>query len=400
MHTPAAGQPDAPRRQLALFAVGLRPFYALAGLFAFLAIPIWVANYVGLLRFDGYLISLFWHQHEMIFGFAVAVIAGFLLTAVRNWTGRATPTGGGLATLALVWLLARILALTGPAWPAAIVDLAFLPLLAVTIAIPIWRSQNRRNIKLLFVLAALTVANLVFHLAYNGVLPMQLTATSVSSALDIILILIAIMGGRVIPAFTANAVPAARPRRFLALEVVAIGSLLLVLAADVLAPAYRLPASVLAALYFVAALAHATRLWLWEPQLTIKNPLLLMLPMAYAWVPVTLLLRGLVPLDLAPSTAAAHALTLGAMTSLMLAMMMRSALGHTGRPLVAGIPELLAFFLMQTAAIVRVLATLINLEHYRFYIILSALIWTLAFAGFLWRYVPMLVYPRIDGKPG
>tara|TARA_R110002096_G_scaffold141880_1_gene296868 strand:- start:941 stop:2143 length:1203 start_codon:yes stop_codon:yes gene_type:complete len=395
------GNDSAGRRAvLAVLGLGFRPFYLLAGLFAVVAVPLWVAAYTGMLSIDGYLAGFAWHQHEMLFGFAVAVIAGFLLTAVRNWTGCATPTGFGLGSLAALWILARVLAFTGPAIPAMLIDLAFLPVLAAMLAVPILRSENSRNIKLIFVLIALAAANTVYHLSYSGVLPARLNPVSVNAALDVIVILIAIMSGRVIPAFTANAIPAASPRRETALEVVAIGALLLILLADMLSSMQPLPAVAWATLYFIAAAAHGVRLWLWEPHRTFRNTLLLMLPLAYAWIPLMLALRGLAAMGLLPATAAVHALTIGAMASLMLAMMMRSALGHTGRELIASRSDFSAFVLLQFAAVLRVTATIAGAANYRILLEMSAALWVLSFIVFLFRYAPMLVRARIDGRPG
>jgi len=386
--------------RLAILGLGFRPFYLLAGLFALVAIPLWVATYTGVLPFSGYLHSLAWHQHEMLFGFAVAVIAGFLLTAVRNWTGMDTPTGGSLGLLALLWVMGRVFAFTGPALPAIAIDLLFLPVLAITIAAPISRSRNQRNYKLLIVLAALAIANLTYHVSYAGLLPGYLTKTTITAVLGVIAILIAIMAGRVIPAFTGNAIPAANPRHSMPVEIVAIGSLLLLLASDVLQPLVALPPVALASLCALSAVAHLVRLWLWDSHRSFGDALLLMLPVAYVWLPITLALRGLASLNALPVTAAEHAFTMGAMTSLMLAMMMRSALGHTGRALKAGRSEIIAFFLMQLAAIVRVTATIVGGSVYRDLIVVSGALWFFAFAVFLWRYAPMLVRPRIDGRPG
>lgn len=383
-----------------LLGLGFRPFYLLAGLFAVVAIPLWIATYTGHLPTDSYLAGIAWHQHEMLFGFAVAVIAGFLLTAVRNWTGRETPTGFRLGVLAAIWVLGRILTFTGPALPAMLVDLAFLPVLAVVLAIPILQSQNRRNVKLIFVLIALAATNTVYHLSYAAILPAHLNAISINVALDVIVILIAIMSGRVIPVFTANAIPAAAPRSVTAIEVVAIGTLLAILAADMLAPWQPLPPSALAALYFVAASAHGLRLCLWDPHRTWRNSLLLMLPLAYAWIPLMLALRGLAAMALLPATAAVHALTIGAMASLMLAMMMRSSLGHTGRLLQASRSDFSAFLLLQMAAGVRVAATFSGADNYRLLVEVSAVLWLLAFTVFLCRYAPMLTRARIDGRAG
>jgi uncharacterized protein involved in response to NO len=208
------------------------------------------------------------------------------------------------------------------------------------------------------------------------------------------------MSGRVIPAFTTNAVPGANPRPAAAIEILAIGSLLLVLCADLVTPLYSMPSAVWSALFFLAALAHSVRLWRWDAHTGYRNVLLIMLPIAYVWIPLALGLRALAALALVPPAAAIHALTIGAMTCLMLAMMMRSALGHTGRSLVAGPIEIAVFTLLQLAAVVRILATLMMPAHYNSLVVVSGTLWVLAFLLFLLRYGPMLLQARIDGKPG
>ena len=383
-----------------LFALGFRPFYLLAGVFAVASILLWLAAYSGAMTFTGYLSGVVWHRHEMIFGFACAVVAGFLLTAVRNWTGQSTPHGASLAALALLWLAGRILILTGPSLAAAVIDVAFLPILAFGSGRPIVGSANRRNVKLLFVLAGLTVANAAYHLAASGVLPGAVMAASATAALDTLIILIAIMGGRVIPAFTASAIAGANPRQLLPLEIVAVGTLLLILAAGVCEIWWPLAEPVWITLLSVAAIAHGVRLFFWQPQCTLTVPLLWMLPAAYAWIPVSLGLRALGVAGVISPTAAVHAFTLGAMSALMLAMMMRSALGHTGRPLSAGVIEVAAFVLVQLATVTRVIATFADPAHYRGLVIASGLMWALAFLLFVARYGPWLCQRRIDGQPG
>ena len=392
--------PAAANRQWALLQLGFRPFYLMAGLFAIIAVPIWIAAFSGIVQLRGYLTGATWHSHEMIFGFAVAVIAGFLLTAVRNWTGRSTPTGAGLAGLACLWTLGRVLAFTGPAGLAAVVDLAFLPALGIALAIPIIASRDRRNIKILFVLVALTLSNVVFHLGNLNVLPASLAPVGTTVSLDVIAILIAIVAGRVIPAFTDNAIPSAHPQRSTLVEFLALGSLILVLLADALTPAYAVPRPAWVGLFYVAALAHLLRWSVWCPHRTVSDPLLLMLPMAYLWIPAMLALRGLAAAGIVPPTASVHALTLGAMSGLMIAMMMRSTLGHTGRPLRAGGAEVAAFVLIQTAALVRTGSGIVETIDYRIQIAVSGSLWILAFVVFIVRYGPMLLRPRIDGCPG
>lgn len=383
-----------------LLALGFRPFYLGATIFAVLALPLWLGWYAGYFSALPAMNGLTWHMHEMIFGFAPAVIAGFLLTAVRNWTGRPTSTGMALAGLFVLWIAGRILVLTGPLPVAAAVDLMFLPAVGVAVAIPIWQSRNKRNFKVLVIIAALTIANLTFHLANMNVLPNELVNTAYKLALDIITLLIAIMGGRVIPAFTTNALPNAGVRRDSRIEFVAISSLLVITIAGVLNPWWTMPKGIWIVILTAGALSHSIRLAFWAPHRTISQPLLLMLPVAYAWLPLSLALRMLAELGLAPTATAVHALTIGAISSLMLAMMARSALGHTGRPLLAGAAEISAFSLLQLAAIIRVYSGSIPAEFYRSAVMTAGVMWTVAFTIFLVAYWPILTRRRVDGRPG
>lgn len=383
-----------------LFALGFRPFYLLAAVFAVLALPVWMMSFFGGLQTGGYLRGVAWHGHEMIFGFAAAVMAGFLLTAVRNWTGQQTPTGLPLIGLAAVWLVARLLIVIGPASAAAAVDVLFLPALGIAVAVPIWRSRNARNYKILALLAVLTLANAAYHLAGMNMLPVEISRIAITAALDAIAILIAIIGGRVIPAFIGNAVAHAEPRHNAGIEFLAVGALVIILGLDALQPWLAVSNTVWLSLLVVAAAGHAIRLMLWQPLRARGNPLLWMLPAAYAWLPISLALRAMSLLDITVMSASVHAFTVGAIASLMFAMMTRSALGHTGRALVAGWAEISAFILLQLAAIVRVIASSIASGVYREAMIVSGILWTVAFAVFLYRYWPILTQPRIDGRPG
>ncbi len=393
-------QPKNEPSVLALLALGFRPFYLFAAVFAIVAIPAWLVSYAGIDLAGNYLQGTAWHSHEMIFGFAAAVIAGFLLTAVRNWTGQSTPTGALLGGLVTLWLLARALMLTGPANVAALIDVLFLPVLGVAVAIPIWASRNSRNYKVLVVLGVLTLANAGYHLASSGSLPLGYARVSMTAALDVISILIAIIGGRVVPAFIGNAVEGASPRHVRSVEIVSVGVLVVILVAGILEPWVSVAQNAWSFVFVVAAVGQGVRLLLWQPFKARGNALLWMLPVAYAWLPISLALRALELQSMVPSGAAIHAFTIGAIASLMMAMMMRSALGHSGRALVAGGAEVGAFVLLQLSAVVRVLAASIAPGVYREAMIVSGILWTLAFVVFLWRYLPILTRPRIDGRPG
>ena len=381
-----------------MLALGFRPFYLLAGLLAVLGMAGWLLSYTGNAQFGTYLQGVFWHGHEMMFGFIAAAMTGFLFTAVRNWTGLPTPAGAMLGLIALLWLLARVLFLGGPPTLAVALDLAFLPIVAVGVAIPIVRSRNQRNYKVLGILVALCVLHFVFHLALAGELPPWLSRSSLLAAIDTVVVLFALVGGRVIPAFTRNAVPGSDPVHKPWLEVCAFGLLLLVALMTLLGGSIALAPWVPATVLLLAAVAHALRLAYWQPQLTLGNPLLWMMPVAYSWLPLALLLRGLSSFAIVVPGAWIHALTAGALSGLIVAMMMRSTLGHTGRQLVASPADIATFLLLQVAAVLRVVAGMTG--SYRAVIIASGVVWILAFGVFLARYAPMLLRPRVDGRPG
>ena len=383
-----------------LFALGFRPFYLLAAGFAVVAVVLWLSSYGGLLRYGNYLQGTFLHSHEMVFGFAVAVIAGFLLTAVRNWTGLPTPRGLALASLAAAWFAGRVLIVTGPPLLAVVVDVLFVPLLAVSVARPIIRSRNRRNYKVIALLILIAFCNVFYHLAALGPMPAWLAYTTIIVALDLITLLYAVVAGRVIPAFTRNAVPDSNPTNVAWIEILAFGSLILMIVTKISSDWYNIPALLPNVLVIVATVAHAFRLACWQPVKTTGNVLLLMLPVAYSWLPLALLLRVLAQYSIVAQSTWIHALTIGGISGMMLAMMMRSSLGHTGRALKANGMDMAAFLTLQSAAILRVLADLLAGDWYRLIIIASGMLWVLAFGIFMLRYVPMLVQPRIDGRPG
>jgi len=368
---------------MALWQLGLRPFYLLAAIFAALAAPLWALEYTGWLRplFHGPA----WHAHEMLFGFAFAVVAGFLLTAVRNWTQRPTPTGAPLAALALLWLAGRVAVFAAHGIAAALVDAAFPLAVAVAIAIPLARSGNRRNYFFVALLGLAAAAALMFHLAALGLVEWPQRA-SLQVALDVMLFLVAVIGGRVIPMFTNNAIPGAAAARMAWVEKLALGSVLAMLAADLL----EAPATAVAIVAGVGAIAHAARLALWRPQRTLRTPMVWVLHAAYAWIPVHFALRALAQFDLVPASLATHALTIGVIGGMTIGMMTRTARGHTGRSIVADRGETVCFALVQAAAIVRVLGGLLVPSLYAAGVVLSSLLWSAAFGIYAVSYWPVL----------
>ena len=391
-------------------SIGFRPFYLGAAIFACLAMPLWMlvalnvvpaatgpAGSTPLLLPD-----LNWHRHEMLFGFAPAVIAGFLLTAVRNWTGLTTPAGGRLAALFGLWVAGRIANLpwfSGSgmgAGLAALVDLSFLPVLAVCLGIPLWRSRNRRNAFVLLILLGLAFANVLFHADRFGWFTVMPGPKAVTVAFDLIGILMIVIAGRVTPAFSANAIAGLEPRRWPLVEGLAIGIPVLILLVDLLASATDIWIDGYRWLLWLAGGTHLVRLLGWQPWRTINNPLLLALPAAYAWIPIHFLLRAW--LDGAPGVippVATHALAVGAMGSLMLAMMTRSALGHTGRALRARSAELVCFGAIHVAALARVAGPLAVPEAHQWWLLIASAAWTVAFATFAIAYLPILTRVRL-----
>ena len=368
-------------------SIGFRPFYLGAAGFALLSVPLWILNYAVAEVPQPSVSPLLWHAHEMIFGFAVAVIVGFLLTAVRNWTGLPTADGARLAALFGLWLAARLANWLSPGMLPILLDGGFLFTAAILIGAPILKSRNRRNYFVPVLLLGLTAAAVLHGLAIRGTVQGMASTTI---AMDMILLLMIVVGGRVIPAFSQNAIAGLAPRRWLPLEAMAIGSALGMLLLDLFAPG----ADGVAWSVFClgSALVHLVRLAGWRSWRTLGNPLLLALPLAYLWIPVHFLLRGLEP------SLAMHALTVGAMASLMLAMMTRSALGHTGRALAAGPPELFCFLAIHLAAASRVIGPLLMPGSYAQWLWLAGALWTLAFATFFFSYWPILTRPRADAE--
>ena len=383
-----------PEAGFALFALGFRPFYMLASVFSALSVLLWAAQYSGWLA-SPYLAGPLWHGHEMLFGFTLAVVAGFLLTAVRNWTGQPTPTGAPLMALAALWVAGRALVLTPFALAAAIVNAAFPVALAVAIGIPLLRSHNMRNYFFLGLLALMAALIATLHVALLGVavLPPRL---GLVLGLDVMLFIMAVMTGRVIPMFTNNGVPGAGATRKPAVEKLALGSVVALFLADL----FQLPLVVIAVIALIAAVAHGARLMLWRSWRTLGTPLVWVLHAAYAWIVVHLTLRVLSATGLVAESFAIHALTVGAIGGLTLGMMTRTARGHTARPLLADGYEVTCFLLINMAALLRVFGGMTVSSLYLASIQVSGVLWAAAFGLYAVRYWPILTRARLDGKPG
>jgi uncharacterized protein involved in response to NO len=393
IHEPARTAPPAVPA-FALWQLGFRPFYLLASSFAALSIALWALQLSGLLG-RPYLAGPMWHAHEMLFGFALAVVVGFLLTAGRNWSGQPTPSGLPLALLAALWLAGRVLVLTPYGWAAAIVDTAFPLAAAAALGKAFLAGRSRRNYFFVGLLVALAAASLAVHLAQLDVLALP-RRFGIQVGLDMLLFIMAVMAGRVVPMFTNNGVPGANARRDARIEKLALGGVLAVLAADLL----QLHGAPLAALLGVVCLAHLARLALWQPWKTLRTPLVWVLHAAYAWIVLHLALRGLAQLGWIAPTLATHALTVGAIGGLTIGMMTRTARGHTGRPLRADGFEIACYGLVLGAALVRVFVPLAVPELLMHAVSCSALLWSAGFGLYAVRYWPILTRPRLDGRPG
>lgn len=379
---------------------GLRPFFLLGSAFAAMSIPLWVLLVSGDIELPLRGGVLAWHIHETLFGFIAAAMAGFLTTAVPQWTGAKPIAGAPLALLVLLWLAGRaawIVSGAVPGWLVAAIDLAFLPALCLALGAHIVQARQWRNLPVILLVLILAAANAAAHAAVLGQWPDGLM-TGARLGLLTVIVLVSLIGGRVVPAFTRNALVAAgRPVEIASpawlgaagnLSVAVAGALIVFEAPPVAAGAAALAAAGLAAL----------RLASWHGWKTRHIPLLWILHLAWMWVPAGLALYGLALLGGGISESAAlHALGVGGAATMVMAVSSRAALGHTGRPLVAPRPMVAAYLLLTLSAVSRVLAALdavtgTSLLH------LSAVCWSGAFALFFCIYLPILTRPRQDPR--
>jgi uncharacterized protein involved in response to NO len=384
--------------RIALFNLGFRPFFLLAGLTASLLLPLWIYAYAGGHIPFGYYSAVVWHGHEMVFGYTVAVIAGFLLTAVRNWTGIPTPGGKALAGLVMLWLAGRMVPFLAGILShgmIAVVDTAFIPVLAVTLSVPLLRSRQKHNLVFLFVLAALTAANVMVHLQVLGYT--QSTALGgIHFAIYLIVLLIGILGGRVIPFFTERGIAGATTRRWTSVEYLSFGALIGLMALDLMEAT---PIAVIV-IGIVAAIGHATRLAGWYQKTVWSVPLLWVLHLGYAWLVAGFVLTALSAAGLINPMLALHAFTTGGIGTITLGMMARVALGHTGRALHVGAAMTWAFVFANLAGTSRVFLPILSPARYSEWVELAGVLWTLAFTLFVISYARVLIQPRVDGRPG
>jgi uncharacterized protein involved in response to NO len=386
-----------PGRQRIFLSYAFRPFFLLNGLFAIVVVLLWVLMLHGVWP-SGPANFMLWHAHEMLVGFAMATIAGFLLTAIANWTGRPPLKGQPLAWLVVAWFGGRIaMAASGilPTWLVAPIDLAFPLLLFLFVLREVVAAGNRRNYPIVAITAVLALLNLLYHLGASGHLP-NVDRTALYLMTHTILLLITVIAGRVVPNFTANWLRgrgASRiPLNNAVVDRLTISATLLVGLAAGFAPLDPVTGFLAA----VTAILHAVRLSQWRGLATRPEPLLFMLHVAYAWLPIGYSLTALAAFGWAfTPTAALHALTMGTIGSMVLAMITRVPLGHTGRALHASRGTVLAYIVLTIAVVIRISGPLSG-RSYLAMIDLSAVGWIVAFAIYSRVYWPILTGPRVD----
>ena len=403
MHSPpTADVTEAFTIRFSLFQYGFRPFFLASGLAAFALVPVWLYVFVHHAVPLGTLPPMYWHAHEMLFGFVAAAVAGFLLTAVPSWTGSRGFAGRPLYLLTGAWLAGRFaMALVGhfPFWLIAVAELSLLPLLVATLAPPLFRSENG-NRPMLVVLGVLWLIDVAFLTALQ-LGDVVLAARAMTLAINVVLILVTVIGGRIVPAFTANALRRSGEQVSLIkrgwVEKTTIGAMLAIAIVDAIAPNGYLSALLAA----IAAAAHAIRLSGWRSFKTRGESILWILHVGYAWLPIGLALKACFLLgnyDWASKWQ--HALTAGVFGTMVLAVMTRASLGHTGRPLVVTRAVTWAYVLLTLSVCARVFGGALWSQHYVTVLSVSGIAWMLAFFLFLVVYAPILIGPRADGKAG
>jgi uncharacterized protein involved in response to NO len=386
-----------------LFSYGFRPFFLLGALW----VPVVLATLLAGFAFGLWPASappLFaWHGHELLFGFVMAAIAGFLLTAVPTWTSTRPVSGWPLLGLVALWVAGRVVMYPGvgldPAYAAAI-ELSFVPALMVALAAPLVRTRNLRNYPFLVMLALLLAVNFLFHghaLGWLSAPPFD----PLRVAADIIMLMIVVVGGRIVPLFTRNALAASGKQSSIApaprLEAAAVAAVVAVAVGDLAVPDTRIAGAFAA----VAGVLLAARLARWEGLRTVRMPIVFVLHVGYGWVVVALALKAVFLLG--QVTWAAnwfHALTAGAFGTMILAVTTRVALGHTGRPLVVSRPIVVAYGLVALGAALRVFGPWVLPFEYVHVVASAMVVWSAAYLLFLSVYLPALLGPRADVVPG
>ena len=391
--------PNQPDMGPTILQNSFRPFFIAAGFWATLAVPFWLLSYAGILVVPDNFDILLWHQHEMLYGFTSAAITGFILTAIPNWTGKLPIRGVHLGLLISLWILGRIGFLTtvtiGPL-ATAVFDLPFLIVLVLTITREIISGNNWRNIPVVILISVFALGNFLVHLQILNII--ETAELGLRLSMFVLSVLVALIGGRIIPSFTRNWLVKINsrvlPNQMGVFDKIALIALVIFVIAQIAKPEHQ--ATALLALF--AGLLHSLRLMRWKGWMTFAEPLIWILHIAYAWLVIALVLIGLSGLsDFVPYTSAIHALTVGAFSTMILAVMTRASLGHTNRVLKATTGTTTVFILITFAAILRVYEPFLN-ESNNLVIWISGIVWTAAFALFSILYFPILTQARKQKK--
>lgn len=381
-----------------LLNYAFRPFFLFGGLYAVLVMLIWVLALHGIFWWEPVVDTPGWHAHEMLIGFASGAVAGFVLTAVATWTGRTPVQGPWLGALVGGWLAGRIAMCCAGVLPPALVgllDMIFPILLTLLAAREIVGGNSKRNYIVIVLLGSLALFNLLYHSASTSLgarAPLYLI-------LHTLLILVSLISGRIVPSFTANWLRSRGETRLPAVQPKLDLLVLIAGAVTGLVDSFWQTGIATALLAFITAAVHAARFRSWRTLATLSNPLLLILHVAYLWFLIGYLLLGLSALGIGlPRSAALHALSMGAVGGMILAVATRVGLAHTGRALQASRLTVVAYVVFAIAVIVRIVSPLAP-ARYQMLLDLSATGWMVTFALFLWVYAPMVIRPRVDGRP-
>lgn len=373
---------------------GFRPFFFLGAFYSFLTVLIWGRFFAGQITPPSFMLDdpILWHAHEMVYGYAMAIVAGFLLTAVANWTGGAPTRQFQLAALCAVWVAGRLVMnidFSLPPWLVYSIDCSFLPVLAISLAIPLLKSRNTRNFIFLGLLTVLFLCDVAFFVLSS--------ATPLYIALMVILTMVSLIGGRIIPAFTVSALRRKGMSVFqIDQKALDIAALLSLIALILILGVWGYDNIIFASFCSVSSLIHAARLRYFYSLKTFFDPMLWILHVGYIWLVIGLILLAVSGFGFIPFSIALHALTVGCIGSMTIGMMCRVALGHTGRDIHANRVTTLMFLLMQIAAVLRVSGPLIYPQEMAFWIISSSTIWSLVFFVYLLSYGRILLTSRKD----
>ncbi|HKI73490.1 MAG TPA: NnrS family protein [Pseudomonadales bacterium] len=387
---------------LPLFRLAFRPFFLFGATFAVIAMAAWIATLNGWWNVSLYGGPFFWHVHEMLFGFVAAIVVGFLLTAVRNWTSEDSVSGLSLAILVLVWAVPRVgfLVVRDMSVVLAAIDISFMLVAAVLLAIPILAVRQWRNLFFVPILVLFAAANAMMHVGQINQ-DHRLVVEGAHGALGLICVLMVTMGGRIIPSFTANGTRTPRVEGLAWLDTLALGSVWVLVIVLMGGLEERLPGWIMAGLFGLAALANFFRWVRWRFWITMNVVLLWTLHFAYFFI-----IAGFATLAASsagaaiPASAAWHLVTVGGMGGLILSMVSRVSLGHTGRDIIAMRGMIPAYVCVSLAAMVRSVCVILRPGDYLLWINTSGALWIVAFGSFALCYVAVLTRARVDDPQG